>query len=183
MFWPESVCTHSFKSRPAWWETAHFQLSWIWCVVDVIMIFKLLVGSFITFYPFNEFNWRLRWYINIGWASIVLPWVLTDGYSPFDWQQEFLGAFVAVQRFMLRRVWSLVAEYAALWDFYSVFMKALMANTSYTHNVLTQIICGLYIQYGVNKRRSRQQLDSVVVTINQSTKSPQTMTNNFNIWS
>lgn len=37
-------------------------------VPNVIMTFKLLACSFITFYPFNDYNCLSRWYIDIGRA-------------------------------------------------------------------------------------------------------------------
>lgn len=64
-------------------------VDWHCCVVNVIMTFKLLACSFITFSPFNDYNCHSRWYIDIGQSpagvacySIVLLWVLTDSKKP-----------------------------------------------------------------------------------------------------
>lgn len=70
-------------------------------VVNVIMTFKLLACSFITFYPFNDYNCLSRWYIDIGQAptGCVLFHCVTlsvnrQQKSPFDlvMKQEFSHA-------------------------------------------------------------------------------------------
>lgn len=73
-------------------------VNWYCCAVNVIMTFKLLACSFITFYPFNDYNCLLRWCIDIGRAptGCVLLHCVTlsvnrQQKSPFDlmMKQEF----------------------------------------------------------------------------------------------
>lgn len=97
---------------------------------------------------------------------IVLPWALTDGCSPFDWQQEFPELLWLCGGFMLRRVWSpatalreaSIHPSRSLWWQTLRIYKYSRART-YAH-ARTRYSWGPHTYSdGVNKRGSRRHFD------------------------